>query len=179
MLERYRHLRQVTQLQTVQIQHRISHRARAAQTCLPAFEDPQGSLPANAGRRHPAITAGSPGKQPAIQLARERFIGFLPFGNFHARSFAPLHLFDHLQSVIIGECRFQSLQALCQNRNPFSRRDFRQRQQLKRDRTAAFERREILWHLFQVEPFQRAGRKTFGHFHSMPGCVAHGDGLRG
>jgi hypothetical protein len=25
----------------------------------------------------------------------------------------PLHLFDHLQGIIIGECRFQALQALC------------------------------------------------------------------
>ena len=113
MLEHCWHLRQITQLQTVEIQHRIRHGAVAAQTCAPAFEDAQGGLPANDGGRHPAATTRSPGKQPAIQLARERFKGLLPFGNFHACSFAPLHLFDHLQGVIIGECRFQALQALC------------------------------------------------------------------
>ncbi|MNV29298.1 hypothetical protein D3C71_1205180 [compost metagenome] len=48
VLERCRHLREITQLQAAQIQYGIGYPLHASQAFAPAFEDAQGAQPANA-----------------------------------------------------------------------------------------------------------------------------------
>ncbi|MNS32883.1 hypothetical protein D3C72_649790 [compost metagenome] len=127
MLERCRQLRQIAQLQAIEIQHGIGNTVRTDQPLAPALQDAQGTQSANAGRCHPARSLSSTGKQPAIQLACKRVKGLFPSGKALAdlRVGCPTlaHLFQRLGGLLIDKRRVQPLQALCQDPESFSRRD--------------------------------------------------------